>query len=118
MFFPLRWNVGYKHIWLYVFTSLLITKNPKERRELSYYWKVVLSQLFGGQILNQNIVSVHGFCKEKVALSFMGNVQNNWNLLVLCCLFNGEDKFHPVVVAYSWPFTASTLGYFRYSLIG
>ena len=114
MFFLVRWDVGYKHIWLYVFTSLLTTKNPKERWELSYQLKIVLSQLFRGQILNRSIVSVNGFYKEKVALSFMGNILNNRNLLVLSCFFNGGDTFHPVVVAYSRTFIASTLGsYFR-----
>lgn len=47
--------------------------------------KTVLSQLFGGQILNQNIVSVTSFDKEKVALSFMGKVLEQKEFAASAC---------------------------------
>ena len=40
-----------------------------------------------GQILNQSIISVHGFYKEKVALSFMGNIPEQMECVCIILLF-------------------------------
>ena len=66
--------------------SLLITKNPKVRWELAIGEICAFTAVLG-QILNQSIVSVSGFYKEKVALRFMENFPEQREFVCIILLF-------------------------------